>query len=255
MTTPPADDRLGGAMVQKPLHLIWVLDVSGSMGENGKIQALNFAVREAIPQLKDAAASNPGAQVLVRALAFASSVQWVVSTPTPLDAFAWTDVGIEYQGVTELGLALREVAGQMKVLETANRGLAPAIVLVSDGKPTDTVDPSFRRGLEELRATAWGAKAAKVAVGIGNDADMGVLRDFMGSPEFEPLRADNPQDLAAKIKWASTLAVRAASVPNVPMAGLAATLVNDPAHPAAAMPATLVGPPAAPTGTGSTVVW
>lgn len=227
MTT---DDRLGGTLAQKPLHLIWVLDVSGSMGEGGKIQALNVAVREAIPQLKEAAATNPGAQLLIRALTFARSVRWAVPNPTPIDAFVWNDVSIEHRGVTELGLALREVATQMQVLEAQGRGFAPAIVLVSDGKPTDTVDPSFRRGLAELMATAWGAKAVKVAVGIGADADMRVLTDFMGSPEFEPLQANHPEQLAAQLRWVSTLAVRQASSPNKPVAAvLPATLLTGPA--------------------------
>ena len=34
-------DRLGGALARKPLHFIFVLDVSGSMMRGGRIQALN----------------------------------------------------------------------------------------------------------------------------------------------------------------------------------------------------------------------
>ncbi|MGQ0624149.1 MAG: vWA domain-containing protein [Sporichthyaceae bacterium] len=251
MTT---DDRLGGALARKPLHLIWILDISGSMGENGKIQALNFAVREALPQLREAAATNPGAQLLVRALAFARSVQWVVPQPTPIESFTWTDIGIEHRGVTELGLALREVAVQMQVLEAEGRGFAPAIVLVSDGKPTDTEEPSARRGLEELLATSWGNKAVKVAVGIGADADLKVLKDFMGHPELEPLRADNPEQLANQLRWVSTLAVRQASAPNrkVHVGPPPATLLTPPAPGPATGPGT-----GAMTGTGPavTVVW
>lgn len=244
------DDRLGGVLARKPLHLIWVLDISGSMGENGKIQALNVAVREAIPHLQEAAATNPGAQLLVRVLTFARSVQWVVPHPIPIEAFSWTDIAVEHRGVTELGLALREVATQMKVLESEGRGFAPAIVLVSDGKPTDTENPSFRRGLGELEATAWGNKAVRVAVGIGNDADVKVLRDFMGHPEFEPLQAHNPQQLADQLKWVSTLAVRAASAPTPGAVPLTAppTLVVGAGAPAP-------GPGGPGGGAATTIIW
>ncbi len=45
------DQRPGGAMARRELHFIWLLDTSGSMNADGKIQALNVAIRETIPQL------------------------------------------------------------------------------------------------------------------------------------------------------------------------------------------------------------
>lgn len=39
--------RPGGEMATRPLHFIWIADCSGSMGIDGKIQALNNAIREA----------------------------------------------------------------------------------------------------------------------------------------------------------------------------------------------------------------
>ena len=117
--------------------------------------------------LVEAARANPGAEVLVRVVSFGSSVRWVVSEPTPVAQFRWTDVAAEHQGLTEMGAALHAVASEMRVLEAEGRGFAPAIVVVSDGQPTDTVEPSFRAGLEELRATSWGDKAVRLSVAIG----------------------------------------------------------------------------------------
>ena len=43
-------NRPGGEMATRPLHFIWIVDCSGSMAGE-KIQALNFAVREALPEM------------------------------------------------------------------------------------------------------------------------------------------------------------------------------------------------------------
>ncbi len=45
----------GGALASRPLHFIWVADCSGSMSVDGKIQALNNAIREAIPHMQQVA--------------------------------------------------------------------------------------------------------------------------------------------------------------------------------------------------------
>ena len=48
----------GGKMAARPLHFIWIADCSGSMSGK-KIQSLNTAIRNAIPEMKSVAQSNP----------------------------------------------------------------------------------------------------------------------------------------------------------------------------------------------------
>ena len=43
--------RPGRGLANRPLHFIFIADVSGSMGTRGKIQALNNAIREAMQKL------------------------------------------------------------------------------------------------------------------------------------------------------------------------------------------------------------
>ena len=38
--------RPGGELATRPLHFIWIADCSGSMSVDGKIQALNTAIRD-----------------------------------------------------------------------------------------------------------------------------------------------------------------------------------------------------------------
>src|SRR4051812_47105482 len=124
-TTAPR--RPGGEMSTRPLHFIWIVDCSGSMNEDGKIQALNNAVRETIPHMKREADSNPNAEVLCRVLRFGSGAQWHVSQPTKLASFTWTD--LDADGVTDMGRAFTMLAEQLRIPPMSYRALPPVLVL------------------------------------------------------------------------------------------------------------------------------
>ena len=44
--------RPGGELAARQLHFIWIADCSGSMGVDGKIEALNNAIDEAVPHMR-----------------------------------------------------------------------------------------------------------------------------------------------------------------------------------------------------------
>ena len=198
--------RPGGELATRPLHFIWIADASGSMAGD-KIHSLNFAIRDAIPHMQKVADENPNAQVLVRALAFSSGAQWTISQPTPIADFKWTDV--KAGGVTDMGKALAMVAEQLHIPPMTERALPPVLVLISDGQPTD----DFQTGLRALMDQAWGKKAVRIAIAIGDDADKDVLKELIGNAEMEPLQANNPEALVNYIKWVSTAVLKSASSP------------------------------------------
>ncbi|MDP9334728.1 MAG: protein kinase [Actinomycetota bacterium] len=204
---PSGGARPGSRLASRPMHFIWIVDCSGSMAADGKIEALNRAIRDALPSLREVAADNPHAQVLVRCLAFSTGIEWVIATPTPAEEVA--SVALCAGGSTDMGAALVEVARQMRVPPMEPRALPPALVLVSDGRPTDDVSS----GLERLLAEPWGAKAVRLAIAIGRDADHGVLTRFIAHPDIMPLRANNADELVHFVRWASTIASRIASSP------------------------------------------
>jgi len=205
-------DLPGGSMASRPVHFIWLLDCSGSMSVNGKIAELNFAIREAIPEMQSAALSNPGATLLVRAVSFASGASWHINDPPPVDQFTWED--LHTYGGTDMGAAFRLAAGALQTPPMPQRALPPVLALVSDGQPTD----DWRAGLRAIDDTPWGKRAVRVALAIGDDADKSMLKEFLANPELEPLQAKNPRQLAAAIRWMST-AVKAASTPKGDGAG------------------------------------
>jgi len=172
-----------------------------------KIEQVNFAIRECIKPMRDVADENPNAQVFVRAITFADGAQWHVSQPTDVHDFQWTDLSAD--GVTDMGHALCELAKALDVKNMPDRGLPPVLVLLTDGQPTD----DFNSGLKALMDQPWGKKAVRIAIAIGDDADLEPLQKFIGNAEVKPLLAANAYDLVRMIKWASTVPLKAASNP------------------------------------------
>jgi uncharacterized protein YegL len=177
------------------------------MSAQGKMASLNHAVQECLPHMRRVAEGNPNAEVLVRVLKFSTGASWVVERPTPLQFFQWPELKAIVGGRTDLGAALTLLAKELRPGVMPGRALPPVLVLCTDGMPTD----SFREGLQSLLAEPWGAKAIRLAIGIGRETDFDVLRRFIDSPDIRPLRAENADDLVHHLRWASTSVLQAAS--------------------------------------------
>ncbi len=177
------------------------------MSIDGKIQALNTAIREAIPHMQTVADENPHAQVLVRAITFSTGAQWHIANPTPITSFKWTDLSAK--GVTDMGKALKMLAEKLKIPPMTEHSLPPVLVLISDGQPTDEFEPE----LQALMELPWGKKAVRISIAIGEDAEHEVLQKFIGHHELKPLQANNPEQLVNHIRWVSTAVLKSASSP------------------------------------------
>lgn len=198
-------ERPGAALSARPLHFFILADCSGSMELDGKMQALNNAIREMLPHLVDVADQNPHAQVLVRSIAFSTGARWHIAEPTPVESLTWSD--LTAGGYTDLGAAIDLLAPNLAPPNIEQRSLPSAVLLISDGMPTDDYRPALGRFVDE----PWSRSAVRMAVGIGRDADMEVLDRFVGSDGPGAVTANNPEQLMKMIRWASTHASRAAS--------------------------------------------
>ena len=119
--------------------------------------------------------------------------------PEPVfsDQFQWNTV--EADGLTTMGEAFKELASKMSknsYLKSPSASVAPAIFLMSDGCPTD----EYKDGLEALRNNRWFKYAIKVAVAIGDDADLDVLEEFTGTKEAVIL-THTPEALKKMIRF------------------------------------------------------
>lgn len=177
------------------LHFIWIIGSSDSM-RGPKIEALNTAMCEAIKPLREVTEDNRPARMLVRAVTLATGARWHIEHPTPIEELVWPEVVAG--GRHDIGQALSLVAKGLMASDLGPTGLQPFLVLVSDGPPTD----DFHAGLSELMAQPWGQHAVRIAVAIGDEADMGVLQQFIGNCEIKPLQARKFADLINCIRWA-----------------------------------------------------
>lgn len=191
--------RPGGEMAKRPLNFFWVVDCSGSMSVDNKMQQVNYAIQSTIPDMREAAKDNTNAQLYVQAMQFSSGATWLTASPEEIETYEWKDM--KAGGVTDLGKAFDLLCGQLSIPPMSDRALPPVIVLLSDGQPTD----SYKTQLDTLLNMPWGKKSVRIAIAIGRDADRSVLEEFTGNSEMV-LDANNPQALVALIKWASTVA-------------------------------------------------
>lgn len=236
--------RPGGELATRPIHFFWIVDCSGSMyGE--KIGIVNNTIQECIPEMRNSADNNPNAQLLIRALQFASGASWITTSPVPVENYSWEDM--EASGLTELGKAFDLLAAQLSIPPMPARALPPVIVLLSDGQPTD----DYKKSLDKLKGMPWFRKAVRIAISIGQDADDDVLMEFTGNKELV-LQANNATALARMIKWASTTASMVSAPSSKPMNSAP---ISTPAASIAASTASVpAGAPFTPANNGAPLV-
>ena len=108
-----------------------------------------------------------------------------------------------------MGAAFVSLAKALTPEKMPGRQLPPVLVLLSDGLPTDDAEA----GLATFMQSAFGAKAIRIAVAIGSDADKTLLQSFIGPSDMKPLQANSAETLVNRIKWAASVPVKAASSP------------------------------------------
>lgn len=173
---------------RRTMTLFFVIDTSGSM-KGSKIGSVNDAIVNVLPILDDISSTNPDAEIRVAALEFSSGTKWLYDEPKLASDFKWQDV--EAGGLTSLGEACLELNNKLSrsgFMKTASGSFAPAIILLSDGGPTD----DYESGLNKLKSNNWFKAAIKIAIAIGEGADMAVLEKFTGTNEaiFEVHKID-----------------------------------------------------------------
>ena len=164
---------------RRTMTLFFMIDTSGSM-IGSKIGAVNDAVVNVLPMLNEISETNPDAEIKVAALEFSNGTSWLYDEPKLAADFIWQDV--QASGLTSLGEACSELNSKLSrsgFMKSASGSFAPAIILLSDGGPTD----NFEAGLDKLKANNWFKAAIKIAIAIGDDADMEVLTKFTGTNE------------------------------------------------------------------------
>lgn len=172
-------NSLNDFLIQKtrPLPVIVAIDRSGSMGENGKIDALNIALRDFISSVKEENSNK--AEIHVALYSFGGDSSTCDLPITPVNQVE--PLTYQAQGKTPMGGAFRMLK---TLIEDKNlipsRSYKPTIVLLTDGLPTD----DYLTPLNELINEGRSSKAFRMAMAIGDDADKNMLAKFVSSPEY-----------------------------------------------------------------------
>jgi len=192
---------------RRTMVLFFIIDTSGSM-DGSKIGAVNTAIEEVIPAIKEVSDENADAQIKIAALEFSSGARWITPNgPVEADQFRWNYLSAE--GVTDFGAACKTLNNKLSTkafMQEATGSFAPAVFLLSDGEPTD----DWVRELAALKQNNWFKAAVKVAIAIGDDANKDVLKEFTGSIEAV-LETHNAASLKKMIKFVSVRASQVAS--------------------------------------------
>jgi len=165
---------------RRQMTLFFMIDTSGSMA-GAKIGSLNDAIENVLPMIGEISDENPDAEIRVAVLEFSSGTNWLYDEPKDGKDFKWQPV--EASGLTSLGEACEELEKKLHrsggFMSSPSGCFAPAIILLSDGGPTD----NFEAGLSKLQKNNWFKSAIRIAIAIGDDADIEVLKKFTGSAE------------------------------------------------------------------------
>ena len=195
------------AVPRRVMPLIFVVDTSGSMA-GIKIASLNTAIREALNDVGEISKNNSDAQIKIAALEFSNDAQWMYSQPIDSESFQWND--LTAGGLTSLGAACEELNNKLSrthgFMAEPTGSRAPAIILFSDGEPTD----DWRHPLDKLKGNRWFNTGVKVAIAIGDDANVDTLAEFTGNKEAV-LTVHNVDQLKKIIHTVSVTASQVAS--------------------------------------------
>ena len=156
--------------------LVLVLDCSGSMLEDNKINLLNEGLKTLESELKSDPIAARCGRVLVISFGGDNDVE-VMGDWT--DAMDFTPPNLKAGGLTPLGTAMRCALDEIESQKTQMRGSGvsykrPIVMLLSDGEPTDEWQPVAA----ECKNAEASHKVNVMPIGIGSQANRDILGSF-----------------------------------------------------------------------------
>ena len=212
MSSTPFDPSKFTAQKAKPLPVILLLDVSGSMSGE-KIRNLNDAVRDMLNTFSDT--ENSETEIHVAIITFGAQVK-LHQPLASASAVQWQDLSAD--GMTPLGTALQMAKAMIEDKDVVpSRAYRPTVVLVSDGGPNDTWEKPLNAFISDGRS----AKCDRLAMAIGADADEAVLGKFIEGTSNQLFYAENAKQLRDFFKFVTmsvTIRTKSQTPNNVPEA-------------------------------------
>lgn len=192
----------------RPLPVILIVDISGSMNTGGKILAVNSAISEMLKTFQEEMSEYVEIQVAI--ITFGNKESILYQELKPVSMVQWVDLNAA--GSTPMGAAFKlaqQLIEDKQIIPS--RAYAPSLVLISDGVPTDNWEDT----LKELLASERAAKAARFALAIGDDAQQEMLQEFLHNNGQRVMKAHEAADIHKFFRWV-TMSVTTRSQSNNP---------------------------------------
>lgn len=208
MNHAPFDPSKFTAPKAKPLPVILLLDVSGSMS-GSKISELNASVQDMLNEFSNTESSE--VEIHVSIITFGTQVKLHQSL-TNASAIEWQNLVAD--GLTPLGTALKMAKAMIEDKDVIpSRAYRPTVILVSDGGPTD----QWEQPLHEFIVHGRSSKCDRMAVAIGAGADESVLGKFIEGTTHRLFYAKDSKQLRDFFKFVTmSVTIRTKSqTPNI----------------------------------------
>ncbi|GAA1717152.1 vWA domain-containing protein [Nonomuraea bangladeshensis] len=189
MSLDETDSPFASVQRPRPLPVLVLADVSGSMAEHGKINSLNRAMSTMIRAL--ARERSPRAEITIGVITFGGTGTVLHQKPLPAASVKWTDMtATAGPSGTPMGAAFELAQAVLEDKELMSEQAHPAtLVLISDGEPTS----AWRAQLDALLGSPQSKRSARLAVAIGPEAGTPayrVLESFVADGLYPVVRAD-----------------------------------------------------------------
>lgn len=202
----------------KPFPIFLLLDCSGSMNIDGRMESLNAAVEEMLVALRREE-KEKNRNFLLSIITFQGEKAELVQPPAPLKDVRFSP--LKADRTTPLGAAL-DLAAEIIEDKTRipSRACRPAVILVCDGVPTDDWEPALVRFTTQGRT----AKCDRMVLAVGEDLPeraLDMLNRFVAGTGHSVMKAGDAREIATFFKFATMSVVlrgRSQNVAQIPSA-------------------------------------
>jgi uncharacterized protein YegL len=173
--------------MQRRFECLWILDQSGSMGADARLQKALQYTREALSMLPSALEyESPGVDVRFGCVA-GGEPRWIVERGTPV-----ADVvlpSLTASGYSPVGQMLTMVAdSEMRLASTPKSAGVSLIVLFTDGYVTD----NWEMGIARLRCVSSFHEQHRLAVPLSTDIREDVIASYVSENSPDPASLSDP---------------------------------------------------------------
>jgi len=184
----------------RALPIFIMADKSGSMSGE-KINELNLALREMLTTLKNVDDIRGKFQLAI--IGFGGNVE-IIQPLADISGINLRELSAD--GQTPMGEAFNVLSTMLEDKDcVSSRAYTPTIVLISDGQPTDFFSKNKNflewEPLKNLQSGGRSKKCQRLAMGIGQDADIDMLKAFINNQEVPVIKAKDASGISAFFRW------------------------------------------------------